>query len=116
MDRGLGACGSLELRTSLTDFQCGNESVLPYRSPRLQARGRCDDNVNGDILAICSTVLDGGLRTDLELPFHPGIVIDQEFDRLAFLTLHNLQREGNVTDRLYFPRCRGIVDTLSLSR
>src|SRR2546429_8214762 len=109
MDRGLGACGSLELRTSLTDCQCWDQSVLPYRSPRLQARGRCDDNVNGNIPALCSTVLDGGLRTDLELPFHLGIAIDQEFDSLAFLTLPDLQREGSVTDRRDSPRLRGVV-------
>ena len=62
--------------------------------------------MNRDVLAACGAILHRGMRADFELAFHFGVVINQELDGLAFLTLGDLQCKGCIADRRYFPRSR----------
>jgi len=60
--------------------------------------------VNCDVLAIRGTILDRGLRTDLELAFYFGIVVNEEFNSLPFLILYDFQRKGSIANRRDFSR------------
>ena len=51
----------------------------------LQASGRRDDNLNCDAVPVYRAIFDRGLGTDLELAFHFGVAVNQEFDGLALL-------------------------------
>lgn len=39
----------------------------------------------------------------MELAFHFGLAVNQEFDALALLTLGDLQRKGRISDRATIP-------------
>jgi hypothetical protein len=88
-----------------------DSSLFFQSSPRFPASGGRNDNVNCDVLAVHGAIFDHGLRTDLELAFHFGVAINQEFEGLARLTLGDLERKGRIDDRRDFPRwspgCRG---------
>jgi len=100
--RGLGACGRFELR--ITYFYGINESIFPFTVTACSGCGAGDYHVNCDVLAIRGTILDRGLRTDLELAFYFGIVVNEEFNSLPFLILYDFQRKRSIANRRDFSR------------
>jgi hypothetical protein len=108
IDRGLlGACGHFELRIACCLFS--KYQFFPFNSPSLESRSRLYDHVNRDVPAIGRAIFHSGLRANLELAFHLGVIINQKLYRFLFLTVGDLEGKGGVPNRSNFPRLGWVV-------